>query len=87
MGQEIRELIAHIAVAGLGAEDLHVGGKLGQKLAAGAAGRAPVLAVGIDGDAAEFPVPLADGLDAGGALGADGGADFFRRWLGCPGDK
>ena len=56
------------------ADDLHLRGKLHHHLAAGAAGHAVVLRPSRNGDAHEIPVPLADRLDNGGALGADGAA-------------
>ena len=71
MREQLRQLVAHITVAGLGAQHLHLRRKLGQKLAAGTAGGTPVFTVGVDGNAAEFAVTLADGLAAGSAFCED----------------
>ena len=54
------------------ADDLHLGGELLHHLSAGAAGDAVVLALPGDDDAFEIPMALADGLEDGGAFGADG---------------
>ena len=56
------------------ADDLHLRGEFHHHLAAGAAGHAVVLTFPGDDDAHKVPVPLADGLEDGGALGADGAA-------------
>ena len=74
MGHKLRELVAYIAVSGLGAEHFHIGGKLAQKLSAGTAGCAPVFAVGVDGYAFKLLMTFADSLAAGSALGTDGTA-------------
>ena len=72
--EQCGELIADVPVPCFGAQYLHLGRKLRQKLPARAARSTPILAVGIDRYADKALVPLADGLDAGRAFGADGAA-------------
>ena len=55
------------------ADDLQLRRKLADDLPAHTAGHAVLRAARSDGDAAELEVSFADGLENGGALGADGG--------------
>ena len=57
-----------------GHQHLQVGGKLIEHLPAGAAGPAVIGAVAHHCQTGKGPAALTDGLDQGGALGAEGGA-------------
>lgn len=74
MGQELREGVFDSLILAVDENNLQVGGKLMEHLAAYAAGAAHLLPGSGDGDAFEFPMPLADRLEYGGALSAVGGA-------------
>ena len=72
MREKLGQLVADVTAARSGAEHLHVRRELRQELTAGAAWGRPVLAVGVDRDPPEAPLPFTDRLDAGSPLRTDG---------------